>query len=221
MGHALMDKVLIHWSDLPGNAYKVLMQMAHTSLDSDLAPTYWGGWDTLAVMALGRRDWPADDDDSKEARATRRASFEIVRLAISDLKKAGAIKVAKRGKRGAQARYSLQLDSANLWTTLQQRKETLRDDARKPCATRKETLRTTQGKAGVEETKGTNKEKTGDETRSSPGDNSPTREATSQATRRLQLVRQAADAALAEQDQSSLEQGRPPTLTELLKEMSP
>ena len=150
MGYTLVGKVLAQWADLPGNAFKVLIQMANTGLDADLVPVYWGGWERLAVTGMGRRDWPPDDDDSDQAQQIRRAGFEAVRQAIQDLKTAGAIKVAKRGKAGAQARYGLYLDAPNLWTTQSSRRETLRDDAGKPCVKRRETLRKAQGNPAPE-----------------------------------------------------------------------
>ena len=217
MGHALMDKVLNQWSDLPGNAFKVLLLMARTGMDNELVPVYYGGWERLAMTALGRHVWPADDDDSDDAKRTRRAGFEIARKAVRDLKQAGAIKVTKRGKTGNQARYSLHLDAANLWITRQRRTESVRSDARKACVERTESVRQTHGKRGAKETRETR------ETRGEPRSSSETthlaREDTSGTSTRLRLVREAADADHAAQ--SSLEQGRPPTLTERLKEMSP
>ena len=187
MGHALMDKVLAHWADLPGNAYKVLNVMARTAMDDELVPVYYKGWGHLAVTGLGRRDWPADEDESPEAKAIRRAGFEAVRQAVEDLTTAGAIKTTKRGKSGKQqARYALHLDSANLWITRQRRRETLRDDAGKPCQRRRETLSTTQGNPGAKETK-RKQEETRGETRTSLG-------TTHLARDRLQLIRDAADA---------------------------
>ena len=211
MGHALMDKVLAQWIDLPGNAFKVLMLMAKTAMDDDLAPVYYGGWERLAVTGLGRRDWPSDDDESEQATQTRRASFEAVRQAVQDLTTAGAIKVSKRGKSAKQqARYALSLDAANLWTTRQRRRETLRNDAGKPCAERRETLQTTQGKAGAKETR-RNQEETRGETRSGSGDNSPTREAGQLTSNRLRLVRARADADLAQESQGASMQELPTT----------
>ena len=198
MGHALMDKVSAHWADLPGNAFKVLLLMAKTAMDDDLVPVYWKGWEYLAVTGLGRHDWPADADDSDQARQSRRRGFETVRQALRDIKLAGAITVTTPGKRGKQAVYGLRLDAPNLWTTQSSRKETLRHDARKPCVLRNETLRMTQGKAGAEETR---------ETRETRGETMSSSEAPHQGSARLRLIRAAVDAERAQRgnDKSSLD----------------
>ena len=201
MGHALMDKVLTQWSDLPGNAFKVLLLMAKTGMDDELVPVYYGGWERLAMTALGRRVWPADDDDSDDAKRTRRAGFEIVRKAVSNLKQAGAIKVTKRGKTGNQARYSLHLDTTNLWTTRQSRTESVRSDARKACVERTESVRMTHGKSGAKETRETRE--TRGEPRSSPETTHLAREAEQPTTDRLRLVRVRADIDLAQQGQGA------------------
>jgi len=195
MGHALMDKVMLHWADLPGNSYKILMVMAKTGMDTDLVPVYFGGWERLAMTGLGRHDWPADDDDSDAAERVRRAGFEIVRKALAQAKQAGAIKVKRQGKRGNVAHYSLHLDAKNLWKTPVLPTESVRGSATKACVVRTESVRTTHGKEGVEETKRKPKEQ-GEEISSSPADGSPAREATSANPKsaRLQLVRERADA---------------------------
>lgn len=198
MGFALIDKVIIHWGNLPGNAYKVLMVMAKTGMDADLVPVYFGGWERLAMTGLGRRDWPADDDDSDEAVKSRRASFEIVRQSVRDLKTAGAIKVKRQGRRGKVAHYSLHLDAPNLWITPLLPKDSLGSNARNPWVERKESLRTTQGKAGVEEQRRNQKEQ-GEEISSSPavphqGARSPEDKPEKS---RLEEVRRRADAEIA------------------------
>jgi hypothetical protein len=113
MGHGLMDKVVAHWGDLPGNAFKALMLIAATALDDDARPVYWGGWERIAITGLGRRDWPADDDGSPEAEKLRKRHWEAVRAALSDAKSAGAISVKTRGKPGSRAEYWLHLDPIN------------------------------------------------------------------------------------------------------------
>jgi hypothetical protein len=193
MGHALMDKVLIHWSNLPGNAYKVLMAMAKTGMDADLVPVYFGGWQRLAVTGLGRHDWPADDDDSEDAAKIRRAGFESVRDAVTQIKKAGAIKVKRSGKRGAFAHYSLHLDASNLWITPQPRRKTLRSNADKPCVIPRKSLRDAQENPVAKETREP-METTG-EISSSPAVVSPARATTSDKaiSPHLQLVRERAE----------------------------
>lgn len=113
MGHALMDKVLLQWSDLPGNAYKVVMLMAASTRDDTEKPVYWGGWERLAIAGMGRRSWPADDDESAEAAKRRKSHWEAVRSALAAAKKAGVISVKKRGQPGTRAEYWLHLDRPN------------------------------------------------------------------------------------------------------------
>lgn len=113
MGHALMDKVLLQWSDLPGNAYKVVMLMAASTRDDAAKPVYWGGWERLAIAGMGRREWPADDDESDDATKVRKSHWEAVRSALAAAKKAGAISVKKRGQPGTRAEYWLHLDRPN------------------------------------------------------------------------------------------------------------
>lgn len=109
MGHALMDRVALEWGDLPGNSYKCLMVMASCAMDQAEPPLYWGGWERLAVQGLGKRDMPADSDDSPAAVARRKALAEVVRLAIKDLRNAKAIEVARRGRPGVRAEFKLTL----------------------------------------------------------------------------------------------------------------
>jgi len=127
MGHGLMDKVVAHWGGLPGNAFKALMLIAATAHDDDAKPVYYGGWERIAITGLGRRDWPADDDDSAEAEQVRRSHFETVRQALVKVREAGAISVKTCGKPGSRAEYWLHLDPL---------------DTRKPCVP-------TQGKPAV------------------------------------------------------------------------
>jgi len=118
MGHALMDKVVTYWGDLPGNAFKALMVIASTAHDDDAKPVYYGGWERVAIVGLGRRDWPADDDLSDEAERVRKGHWETVRQAMVKVREAGAISVKTCGKPGSRAEYWLHLD---------------RPDTRKPC----------------------------------------------------------------------------------------
>lgn len=153
MGHALMDKVWLHWNNLPGNAFKILLTMAKTSMDDDLVPVYFGGWERLAMSSFGRHDWPSDNDDSAEAENIRKSTFEVVRRATNDAKKAGAIRVKRRGKRGSVAHYSLHLDAPNLWNTPELPNKKLGSNPTKGWELPNRKLGTTQQKAGVEETR--------------------------------------------------------------------
>jgi hypothetical protein len=109
MGHTLMDRVARDWGDLPGNAYKCLMVMASCALDDADQPVYFGGWERLALQGMGKRDWPADDDDSPAATARRKSYFEVVRIALADLRRAGAIESRRRGRPGVRAEFTLTL----------------------------------------------------------------------------------------------------------------
>lgn len=109
MGSALMGTVVRDWGHLPGNAYKVLNVMASCALDDATPPVYYGGVERLALQGLGKRDWPADDDESLEAAAKRKSYGELVRIAVSDLRKAGALEVRRRGRPGVRAEYTLTL----------------------------------------------------------------------------------------------------------------
>jgi len=130
MGHALMDKVVTYWGDLPGNAFKALMVIASTAHDDDAKPVYYGGWERVAIVGLGRRDWPADDDLSDEAERVRKGHWETVRQAMVKVREAGAISVKTCGKPGSRAEYWLHLD---------------RRDTRKPCVATQGNLAVGQG----------------------------------------------------------------------------
>lgn len=130
MGHGLMDKVVAHWGDLPGNAFKALMVIAATAHDDDPKPVYWGGWERIAIVGLGRRDWPADDDNSPEAQKVRTCHWETARQALVKIKEAGAISVKTAGKPGSRAEYWLHLDPL---------------DTRKPCVKTQGNLAVGQG----------------------------------------------------------------------------
>ena len=178
MGHALMDKVMLQWGDLPGNAYKALLIIASSARDDDPQPVYWGGWERLAIVGLGRRDWPADDDESPEAELVRRVHWETVRQALVKVRKTGAISVKTRGKPGARAEFWLHLD---------------RTDARKPCIGTQGNLADPQGNLAPNYQQ--SPQKPGGETTSSPKTPHHAREAPADTpkSRHLQAVRDRAD----------------------------
>lgn len=111
MGHALMDKVVTHWGGLPGNAFKALMVIASTAHDDDAKPVYYGGWERIAIVGLGRRDWPADGDESAKAIKVRRVHWELVRQSLVKLREVGAISVKTSGKPGSRAEYWVHVDA--------------------------------------------------------------------------------------------------------------
>lgn len=118
MGHKLMDKVVTYWGDLAGNTYKALMVIAYSARDDDERPVYWGGWERLAIVGMGRRHWPPDDDVSEAAVKLRKSHWEAVRKALEDARSAGAISVKTRGRPGSRAEFWVHLD---------------RSDTGKPC----------------------------------------------------------------------------------------
>ena len=97
---------------LSDRAFCVLVYMAKEARDEDNPPVYWGGWKKLATEALGKRlpeRTPEMTSEDFEA-ATRKAwkSYEeIVRRAVADLLKAGAIRYRARGRPGVNAEYEL------------------------------------------------------------------------------------------------------------------
>lgn len=66
MGFQLTQYVMQRCGGLSGNAYKVLMTMAHTALDDDARPMYYGGWEACA-RALGYTAEEVADGSGKRA----------------------------------------------------------------------------------------------------------------------------------------------------------
>jgi hypothetical protein len=100
MGASLVGAAFARWTHVSDTAFRVLIRMALTALDSpsadgkNPAATYWGGRDLLA-MSL-RRAWP-EGDDERSANA-RKNIHRDVRRALGELVKEGAIEVLDTGR---------------------------------------------------------------------------------------------------------------------------
>jgi hypothetical protein len=87
--------------------------MALVTLDDDVVPLYWAGWERLAAC-LGRivPDDPSRDDtsdDAAAARRSRRAAEKAVEDAVRTLRRAGAVAVVRAAGNHRAAEYSLDL----------------------------------------------------------------------------------------------------------------
>ena len=89
MGANHVSTIYAQWGRrLDGCAFRLLVHMSLTALDSDNPPMYWAGRDGMAA-ALGR------DDDA--------AGRQAVKRALSVLKREGAVKVASKAVKGRSA----------------------------------------------------------------------------------------------------------------------
>jgi hypothetical protein len=92
----------------------LLIGMAHTALDSDKAPRYFGSRESSAFL-LGRfvpDEADPDAPNAEEVRLEREAAFKSVQRAVRGLTRAGAIQVRRTPRIGQRAEYSLPVD---LW----------------------------------------------------------------------------------------------------------
>ena len=87
--------------DLPDRSFTVLAYMALVALDRDDPPRYFGGWEQLCRVALGR---VVPDDEHGRA-----AAEKSVQRAVRPLVRAGAITLTNAPRTGARAEYALQL----------------------------------------------------------------------------------------------------------------
>jgi len=105
MGAGNVKMVFVHWGDLPGAPFRLLVYMALRSKDGE-RPTFWAGRDDLA-WALGKRVPTGDDAASRRA---REAAYQAVKEAIRTLTRRGAITTLERARPGRNAVYLLRLD---------------------------------------------------------------------------------------------------------------
>ena len=89
MGANHVSTIYAQWGRrIDGCAFRLLVHMALTALDSDNPPMYWAGRDGMAA-ALGK------DDDA--------AGRQAVKRALHILKREGAVKVAKKAVKSRNA----------------------------------------------------------------------------------------------------------------------
>src|SRR5665647_592863 len=107
------------WPGLDDRPMRVLLYMANLTHDPGSLTAdpklYYGGWEALAEVALGRRLPPAPaktdaTSGAATARRARNAADVAVRAAIAALVQAGALTNERRGGRGQRAEYRLNLD---------------------------------------------------------------------------------------------------------------
>ncbi len=138
MGAGMVSMVLANHCGLSDRAFRVLVRMAHTSLDTENAQgqppgVYYGGWELLA-LTLGRElpepcgvpsckcdqcetgAAPCLDRNGKPRSSCRCASCtardraqETVRRAISELTAAGLVETTGKAHTGSRQSYRLQL----------------------------------------------------------------------------------------------------------------
>lgn len=111
MGAANVGAVLLTWHDLSHRAHRVLVAMAHLSLDNarDGAPArrYWGGTGYLAEVLYG----PAGvvgRDDRGEPIPTPSAQRQVEKC-LTELVRAGALRRVVKGAPGRRAEYEVVL----------------------------------------------------------------------------------------------------------------
>lgn len=91
------------WPDLTHRQKVALLFMAVISLDADMPPRYWGGWEMLA-RAIG-----IDVGDGSDPRVMANAA-EQVRRVIASLVTAGAVVSSSQARTNVRAEYALALD---------------------------------------------------------------------------------------------------------------
>lgn len=103
MGANLVTQVLAHWTNLSDRAFRVLVRMAVTALDTPSkgrpAGVYHGGRELLAMSLRGEN-------------GTERTRYRTVAKAVAELTEAGAIDHLATGWAGQNAVYKLTLDRA-------------------------------------------------------------------------------------------------------------
>lgn len=104
MGAGNVKLAYARWPDLPDLPFRLLVYMAVVSMDEDAQPSFWGGWESLA-LAGGRLVPPACDD--KEVVKVRRAALKAVNGAIGKLLDRGAIVVKTAAAPGRNTTYVL------------------------------------------------------------------------------------------------------------------
>jgi hypothetical protein len=88
---------------LTANERQILLYMATVAHDSDAAPIYWAGRESLAAHALGR----AIPDDSK----LRESLYKSVSIATRSLVSRGAIRLHNTARPGKNQEYELTVDN--------------------------------------------------------------------------------------------------------------
>lgn len=105
LGAHLVSLALVRWAPhVTDRAFRVLIRMAHTALDTSVANSrpagvYFGGHELLALTLRG--DGVADD-----------AALKTVQRAVRELIDIGAVERMSDGRRGNQASYKLLLENA-------------------------------------------------------------------------------------------------------------
>lgn len=109
MGAGNVKLVYARWHDLPDLPFRLLAYMALVSMDEDAEPSYWGGWEALA-LAIGRLV-PPRSDANPEAVKVRRAALKAVATATNRLIEKRAIFVKVAAAPGRNATYGLNLSN--------------------------------------------------------------------------------------------------------------
>jgi hypothetical protein len=107
VGAGNVKLVYARWYDLPDLPFRLLAYMALVSMDGDLAPSYWGGWESLA-LAAGRLV-PERNDAAKDVVKVRRAALKAVNVATGVLLDRRAVRVKTAAAPGRNTTYELML----------------------------------------------------------------------------------------------------------------
>ena len=94
MGAGNVKAAFVHWGDLPGGPFRLLVYMALRTKDGDKHPQFWGGREDLA-FGLGRRVPEERDEVSRKA---REAAFKALKDAMAVLTRRGAGRVVERAR---------------------------------------------------------------------------------------------------------------------------
>lgn len=107
MGAGNVKLAYARWYDLPDLPFRLLVYMALVSMDGDPVPSYWGGWESLA-LAAGRLV-PERDDSDKDVTKVRRAALKAVATAAKVLLDRRAVRIKVAAAPGRNATYELNL----------------------------------------------------------------------------------------------------------------
>lgn len=108
MGAQLVGKVFVFAAanDMKPTEFRLLAFMAHTALDSDNPPRYFGSRE-MSAFGIGRMVEDDSPNLTDQQRSDRSAAFQAVKVATQGLVRMGAIERLQRGRLGHRATFAL------------------------------------------------------------------------------------------------------------------